>query len=299
MLLALMIQYIVSTKAGLVNYVQGPANIRATQSVAMGQPIRTGSDGFAEILLNPGSYLRLGPNSEAVLDGVELVNVSIRLNSGSAVVEAVGFDKEAPLAVTYKDLKIKIIKDGIYSFSDGSVRILLGELLVEGKKTAYKKGWAVSATEAFKTPKEELRTVELWSRNRSKLIAVANENIINSFRRNTAPLSLFDVWLWDPSFGAFTFMPGYRYRSPYGFRYRGVHDTYSTGGGSLASGPLNSGGGSGGGLSNPSAGGSSGGGGGSSAGVSISTPAAVSSQAPSVSRSVDPPAASAGQRSQP
>src|SRR6185295_19422403 len=160
-------------KAGLVNYVQGAANVKATQSVSMGTPIRTGNEGFAEILLNPGSYLRLGQNSEAVLEGLELVNVAVRLNRGTAVIEASGFDKEAPLTVQNKDLKVKIIKDGVYSFSDGAVRIIEGQLLVDGKKTGYKKGWVVSATEAHKAQKEELLAIELWSRNRSKLIAAA------------------------------------------------------------------------------------------------------------------------------
>jgi hypothetical protein len=294
LLLALMMQYVVSTKAGLVNYVQGAANVKATQSVPMGFPIRTGPEGFAEILLNPGSFLRLGQNAEAVLDGIELVNVSVRLNSGTAVVEAAGFDKEAPLEVTNKDLKVKIIKDGVYSFSDGTVRIIEGQLQVDGKKTAYKKGWAVSATQAYKAPKEELMTVELWSRNRSKLIATANENIINSLRRTSAPPSWFDVWLWDPSFGAFTFMPGYRYRSPYGYRYRSIQETYYTAGSSGSS-TSNSAAGSSGGFSGAASGGSSGGGAATGGGA----PASISSPAPSVSRSPDPPAARPGQRAQP
>jgi hypothetical protein len=295
LLLVLMMQYVVSTKAGLVNYVQGPTNVKPTQSIPMGAPIRTGAEGFAEILLNPGSYLRLGQNSEAVLEGIELVNVSIRINSGTAVIEASGFTKETPLEVTNKDLKLKIIKDGIYSISDGTVKIVEGQLLLAGNKTVYKKGWAVSATQAYKAPKDELLTVEIWSRNRSKLIATANENIVSSFRRNSAPPSLYDVWLWDPTFGAFTFMPGYRYRSPYGFRYRSVQEPAYVGGG--GSGPSYSAGGSGGGFSggNSAASPTSGGGG----GASISSPAAVGAQAPSVSRSPDPPAPSPGQKAQP
>ena len=300
LLLALMMQYVISTKAGLVNYVQGASNVKATQSVPMGVPIRTGSEGFAEILLNPGSFLRLGQNSEAVLQGIQLVNVSVRLNSGTAVVEAVGFDEEAPLEVVNGDLKVKIIKDGIYSLSDGTVKIVEGQLRVDGKKTAYKKGWVVSATNAYKSPKEELIAVELWSRNRSKLIAAANENIMSSFRRSSAPLTWNNVWLWDPSFGGFTFMPGYRFRSPYGYRYRSVVETYNTGGnlGTGSSIPRSSGGGSAGGDSGgfSSSGGSSSGGGG---GVSISSPAAVGAQAPSVSTSPNPPSASPGQKAQP
>jgi len=293
LLVALMMQYVISTKAGLVNYVQGTANVKATQSVRMGSPIRTGPEGFAEILLNPGSFLRLGENSEAVLEGIELVNVSVRLNSGTAVVEAAGFNKEAPLAMINEDLKVKIIKDGVYSFSDGTVRIIEGQLLVDGNKNVYKKGWAISAKEAYKASKGELIPIELWSRNRSRLIAVANENIVNSLRRTSAPPSWFDVWLWDPSFGAFTFMPGYRYRSPYGYHYRSVQETYfsaASAGTNSSNSSSNSAGG--GGLSSGS-GGSSGGGGGGGGAPAAGVPA------PSGSRSPDPPAARPGQRAQP
>jgi uncharacterized membrane protein YgcG len=262
-----MMQYVISTKAGLVNYVQGNANVKATATVPMGTPIKTGPEGFAEILLNPGSYLRLGPDSEAVLEGIELVNVSIRLVAGSAVIEATGFSKEMPLRVTSKDLNLKIIKDGVYSFAGDEVRIVEGQLQIDGNKTVYKKGWVVSKTTAYKAPKDELQTVELWSRNRSKLIAAANTNIANSLRRSSGPPSWYDVWLWDPSFGAYTYMPGYRFRSPYGYRYRSIQETYYPGGNSAgnsaadasrAGGGSNSSGGFGGGSS----GGSSGGGGG-------------------------------------
>ena len=51
---ALLVQYVVSVKAGLVNHVQGTANVAAMQTVSAGRPIRTGSDGYVEILLAAG-----------------------------------------------------------------------------------------------------------------------------------------------------------------------------------------------------------------------------------------------------
>ena len=228
----LLLQFVVSTKAGLVNYVQGPANIKPTQSVPLGSAIKTGPDGFAEVLLNPGSYLRLGQNSEAVLEGIELVNVSVRLISGTAVIEAADFDKDTPLKVTSGNLKARIIKNGIYVFKDGRVKVVEGQVHVEGGKKVYKKGWEVSNDQALKVAKGDRADIELWSRNRSNLIAMANANVSNSIRGNPGLASSFyNVWLWDPSFGGFTFMPGYRYRSPYGYTYRGVQETYYGGGG--------------------------------------------------------------------
>src|SRR5437763_13127356 len=86
--------FLVSTKAGLINYVQGAATVKAATSVPAGKPIGTGPGGAVEILLNPGSYLRMGENSQVVLDHVELTDTAVRIIQGSAVLEANGVDKD-------------------------------------------------------------------------------------------------------------------------------------------------------------------------------------------------------------
>src|SRR5438874_9825656 len=97
--------FLVSTKAGLVNYVQGAATVKAATSVPAGKPIGTGPGGAVEILLNPGSYLRMGENSQVVLDKVDLSDISVRIIQGSAVLEANGVDKDLPIHVTSGKLK--------------------------------------------------------------------------------------------------------------------------------------------------------------------------------------------------
>src|SRR5437868_4945528 len=78
----LIMQFIISAKAGLVNAVEGAANVRVQEQVPAGSPIQTSSTGRVEILLNPGSFLRLGENSLVVLDSVELTNIAVRVLSG-------------------------------------------------------------------------------------------------------------------------------------------------------------------------------------------------------------------------
>ncbi|PYS53389.1 MAG: hypothetical protein DMG13_12745, partial [Acidobacteria bacterium] len=112
-------QFLVSTKAGLVNYVQGSATVRAATSVPAGMPIATGPGGAVEILLNPGSYLRMGESSEVVLDRIELSDIELRIIQGSAVIEARGVEKNLPIGVACGDLKVEIIKDGVYLFAEG------------------------------------------------------------------------------------------------------------------------------------------------------------------------------------
>src|SRR5215470_14774025 len=104
-------QFLVSTKAGLVNYVQGPASVKPATSVPAGQTIQSGPGGAIEILLNPGSYLRMGENSKVVLDRIELYDIAVRILEGSMVIASKGFDKELPLKVTTGNLKMDIIND--------------------------------------------------------------------------------------------------------------------------------------------------------------------------------------------
>jgi len=114
-------QFIISAKAGLVNAVEGAPNVRLQQQVAAGELIQTGSTGRVEILLNPGTFLRLGENSEAVLDSVDLTNIQLRILSGSAVIECEAVEKDSPIRVTDENETALISKPGTYRFpKDGA-----------------------------------------------------------------------------------------------------------------------------------------------------------------------------------
>jgi hypothetical protein len=175
--------------------------------------------------LNPGSYLRLGENSEAVLDSIELKNISVRVVSGAAVIEAVGISKRSPLKVTSGDFATEIIKNGIYRFSDGNVTVIAGTLrAADNQKAVFKKGRQVSKDNGYrvlKVKKGDITPVETWSRERSKLIAVANDNIARSLRRTSSSFEVpWDGWMWVPALGGYTFIPsGDAFRSPYGYQY--------------------------------------------------------------------------------
>src|SRR5438874_2125543 len=124
---ALLLQYVVSVKAGLVNHVQGTANVASLETVRAGHSIKTGTDGYVEILLRPGSFLRLGENSEAILDDTDLASVKVTILNGPALVEASELNKEHPITVTTGNLTTKIMDDGIYRFEDGTATVLQGK----------------------------------------------------------------------------------------------------------------------------------------------------------------------------
>jgi FecR protein len=277
-------QFLVSTKAGLVNYVQGTATVKAASTVPAGQIIRTGAGGAVEILLNPGSYLRMGENSRVVLDQVELYDIAARILEGSIIIEANGFSKETPLKVTSGDLKMEIIKDGIYLFADGKVVVVDGRIRDASNGLLYGKGYEISNDQGYRARKVKTFTtaLELWSQKRDAAISSANLNVSRSLRQvpNLPIGSLLDVWLWYPAFGSFIYMPGAHYRSPYGYRYQTAGDVPSYGGGGVSSTSGSTGGSNG--FGGGSGGSSSGGGGGvgfssgvaSSSGSASPTPSA-------------------------
>lgn len=284
LILVLMLQlpattsFLVSTKAGLVNYVQGTATVKAATTVPAGQIIQTGAGGAVEILLNPGSYLRMGENSRVVLDQVELYDIAARILEGSMIIESNWFSKETPLKVTSGDLKMEIIKDGIYLFADGKVVVVDSKIQDAGNGgLLYGKGYEISNDQGYRARKVKTFTtaLELWSQKRDAAISSANLNVSRSLRQvpNLPINSFLDVWLWYPAFGSFIYMPGARYRSPYGYRYQTAGDvpSYGGGGSSSASGGGTGSNGFGGGSSSSSSSGGGGGGVGFSSGVASSS----------------------------
>src|SRR5258708_7053351 len=127
LVLALMMQYVVATKAGLVNDVKGLTNIKPMQMVEANVPVRTGPSGFAELLLTPGAYLRLGSNAGVGLDSVDLTNVAFHVNVGQAMIEGVEITSEAPIRVTPGQTPVNLREPGIFRSRDGVATVVEGK----------------------------------------------------------------------------------------------------------------------------------------------------------------------------
>jgi hypothetical protein len=231
--------FMVSTKAGLVNFVKGSATVKPATSVPAGRVVGTGPGGAVELLLNPGSYLRLGENTQVILNKEELYDIEITVLQGSALIESNGFTKDLPLTVNSGKLRMGIIKDGIYLFADGKAVVVEGKLVSNG--TIYGKGYAISNDEGgYRARKVKTfpTALELWSQYRDSMIAAANASVAKSLRatRSSSLSSFLDVWFWYDPFASFIYLPGYRYRSPYGYTYQPVMTVSSPGNGQVNSG---------------------------------------------------------------
>jgi len=247
-------KFVISAKAGGVNVVTGRATMRAhgdsewqqltiKEDLEAGDVVRTGHDGRVEMLLNPGSYLRIGENSEFELSDNSLQNLEVRLMRGIAIVEATGVDgTELLINITTPHTRMAIVRKGLYRVSvvPGDATELIvrkGRVMLDGSHTKVNGGNKVvfsnssfSVAKLRDADKKNLDNLEVWSKDRAKTVAQANRGfsrrdvsmLMASFNEGWGRLSTHSsgIWMYSPGFGCYTFLPFYGgWGSPYGSSY--------------------------------------------------------------------------------
>lgn len=242
-------KYVVSAKAGGVNFVEGPVGIVRKigksgyllkgDKLEIGDRVSTGADGKAEVLLNPGSYLRLGPNSAFEFKSTSLDDLQIRLDAGSAMFEVFATE-DFVVTVNTPKTKLTLIDSGVYRIDVGQGGI--GKVAVwKGKARIGDDGTAIvkagregsmngSALAVAKFDKGDKDTLELWSQARAKELA----KVTAGLQRNTMRTALmrsflgrqwnmyssFGLWVYDPWSRSHCFLPfGMGWGSPYGYGF--------------------------------------------------------------------------------
>ena len=246
----------ISAKAGSVNYVSGKVAFKragetrwvmlsTNDDLKTGDAVKTGDNGRAEVLLNPGSYLRLGANAEFELADASLDDLQLGLKAGSAVIEATGYSElDLSIEVETPQTLARIVRSGIYRFDVRpggvtEVSVQKGRAYVGSPEVLYKGGKVVrvgagGALEVAKYEKKDRDRDELdiWSRERGRELARMNANLSRRQANAllaSASLEMFPsrfaaggVWYYNSISGCYTFLPfgGYGYwRSPYGHYY--------------------------------------------------------------------------------
>ena len=247
-------KFVISAKAGGINAISGQASVHSrggewqqlsiTDDLNAGDRVRTSYDGRVEILLNPGSYLRVGGDSEIELANNSLDNLEVSLLRGTAIVEATGADGlELNINISTPHTRLAIVRHGLYRLSvvPGDATELIvrkGRVILSNSHTKVKGGNKVvfSATNVIvaKLTKEEKKQkdkeeVDVWSKQRAETLAKANRRINDSMLNSAfATFRDFDpfsssrlgFWFFNARAGCYTFLPFYYgWRSPYGGNY--------------------------------------------------------------------------------
>lgn len=247
-------KFVISARAGGVNAVTGRAALRTRgnsewqqltvkEDLEPGDVVRTALDGRVEMLLNPGSYLRLGENSEIELTDNSLENLEVRLVRGTAILEVTGSDDTQLLInITTPHTRMAIVRRGLYRVNvvPGDATELIvrkGRVMLERTHTKIKGGdKVVFSDNSFSVAKlkqsDKTRdNIEVWSKERAETLASANSRISLSDLNLFLAASRFDWWLmgfssrsgcwiYAPFGGFYTFFPfSYGWGSPYGNSY--------------------------------------------------------------------------------
>lgn len=120
-------QFIVSAKAGTINFIEGTVTssraktpdtwrgVSLSDRLKTGDRLRTSAEGRAEILLNPGSYLRLDGDGEIVMTNPNLDALAVEVISGSALFEITGTDgTELLLRIITPNGTVNVVRNGLY-----------------------------------------------------------------------------------------------------------------------------------------------------------------------------------------
>jgi FecR protein len=270
-------KYVISAKAGGINAVTGQASVHAkgesdwqqlmvTDDLEAGDRVRTASDGRVEILLNPGSYLRVGGNSEVELSNNSLANLEVRLLRGTAIVEATGSDgMELMINISTPHTSLVIVRQGLYRLNvvPGDATELIvrkGRVILNDSHTKVKGGnkvvFSANTVSVAKLSNEEKKNkeeVEVWSKERAETLAKANRRINDRMLTSAfasyrdSDRSLFGgglrssgLWFFNSRAGCYTFLPFfYGWGSPYGSSYSTSIYTGVWNGGRVSNGATN------------------------------------------------------------
>lgn len=220
---------------GTLNYVEGQVSVEGQRQTPKSvgstylepdQDLETGR-GYAEMLLTPGVYMRLGHNSEVKMISPGLANTQVRLTKGSAMLEVDELFKQNNMSVVMDGATTRVEKHGLYDFitNPGSVKVLDGKAVTyEGDQEAtLKKGREVLLAEAqpltvrrFDKKLVEQDPLYRWSDLRSEY--ATNSNVEEANALVMAGGWWGPGWYWDPFWYDFAFMPGWgMFWGPFGW----------------------------------------------------------------------------------
>jgi hypothetical protein len=249
----------ISAKAGGVNAVSGkvsvkregkPARLLTSQDdLESGDIVSTSVSGQVEVLLSPGTYLRLAERSEFVMEDTSLDNLLVRLTKGSAIIEATGpGDIALYIPVVTEQHRMTIVRPGVYRFNvaPGTTELFVrkGRMALSDNKDDIVKGgkkvtFASSGQQVAKLKDNDTDQFDDWSKERGKTLASANTRLsartVNSYLQTNSwgtmnSWSGWGLWTWSPFHSCYTFLPfRHGWATPYGGYYDAFAPWYGNG----------------------------------------------------------------------
>ncbi len=237
-------QSVISAQSGMINYTEGQVllndlDIQVTSTrfpQVRVQDVLTTKEGRAEVLLNPGTFLRVGENSSTRLASSSLTRPSVELLSGSVVLEVAAESKDQLVTLTWKDVVLSLAKHGVFRLDTdpAGLRVFDGEVSVtsaghqvrvgKGKMLPFDGTWALAKFDA-----EQTDSLDRWSGRRASYVGMANPSAVGmpgGYRNydvgmfSSAECGGSGYWGLNSFYGMMTYIPcSGIYNSYYGYRF--------------------------------------------------------------------------------
>jgi hypothetical protein len=201
-------QPVISARAGLIQLTDGSVFLddeRLEQRAAKFDQMKEGSelrtqDGRAEVLLTPGTFLRIGSDSAIRMVSNRLVDTRVRLLNGAAIVDAADGSPNSAVTIIYSDYVVRIGQQGRYRFETNppELKVDAGEakVLLDGRSLAVRAGYVLPFSAELVARRFDHGAVDDlddWSKSRNDSISRNNLDAAN-----TADLSgVIDDWQND------------------------------------------------------------------------------------------------------
>jgi hypothetical protein len=198
----------------------GNAQVQPNQSLMT-------ANGKAEMLLSPGVFVRQGNNSEVRLVSPGLVDPTIEVVRGEAMVEVDQKLKDNRIDVREHGAVASIVKNGLYRFDsdNGRMEVIDGQVRVteNGQSKELGRGKEVMLNgQPLKTVSFDRKAEDdlyQWSSVRSQYLAEANvataQNIYMGYGSYWGT-----GWYWSPYYASWSWLPGDGFfYSPFGYPF--------------------------------------------------------------------------------
>jgi hypothetical protein len=211
------------------------AKVMGAPSVAPGQVLATGQ-GRAELLLNPGVFLRLAEESAVKLVSSRPDNTRAELLRGEALLEVLELGKRDHLEIINKEAYTHLLKPGLYVFhvEGPTVRVYQGKAQVEDDRriASFSRGKQLTLnTKSMEPQKFDLTENDglySWSAQRTRTMAQTSESMVGNLLAFARGEKYDAGWYWNPWFQAWAFVPAEGYRlSAFGYGFYAVDAPHS------------------------------------------------------------------------
>ena len=223
---------IVSARPGTVNFADEGVEFSHTANewqaltektnLQTGDHLRTGANSFTELELFPDMHFRLASSSEAVFEQLTNDAVSVKIVSGSAILDVARFDrKKAPqITIAGASTSATIADSGNYRIDVHAITIRDGKVTVKGRSVGA--CHIVMSEVVSECDKKRNDDFDYWSYYRGEgeySNGWSMAGFMAKVRR--ARFRITGFWFQLPGETSYTFVPftSELYRSPYGGNY--------------------------------------------------------------------------------